>query len=297
MHKCSALLLILVIMLSSLYIVKSSFTQSVKPTVPEFTLKFVKYPYDVAPTTTIDPYTGKTITIQEGYRVENSSIEVIIKNQPFSPYKSSNGNYVRLSYNISIKGHYSDDWKYYPDAYWKIPLVASQGDYTVISFGSNYNESDPYSYRWDVPDSGQVDVRVEALIGYYNETVSLYPIPGGEFHFLNFVGESSGWSNTQTLNINDGSITTNPSTTPSSSPTSTALPSQNPTAISQQPSPQSNTLLSLDWEQVAIILLCAAVVVLVLTLVFSRRRRAKQTKWQSSASVPQELLRVLRLCP
>ena len=283
MGKCIVLLIILIFILSGLFVVKPSFAQTTKPAVPEFTLKFVEYPYDVAPTTTIDPYTGNTTTTQAGYHVENSSIQLIIKNQPFSPYKGSNDNYVLFSYNISIKGHYSNDWKYYPDAYWKIPLVASKSDYTVISFGLTYNESDPYTYRWDVPDGGQVDFCVEALIGYYNETVALYPIPGGEFHFFNFIGESSGWSDIQTLNISDGSIITSPRTTSSSSPIPTALPSPSPTATPEQASTQSGVLFGFNWEQIAIILLGVVVVVLALTLVLSRRKSVKPPAKPSNA--------------
>ena len=60
-----------------------------KPSVPEFSVRIVAYPYDVPPetTTTIDEYTGKeTTTTQPGYHVENKSIEITIKNQPFTPY-------------------------------------------------------------------------------------------------------------------------------------------------------------------------------------------------------------------
>jgi hypothetical protein len=210
MHKIITLLFMLSTLLS-LITINLSFAQFSKPTVPEFTLNVVEHPYNVAPITTIDPYTGKTVITQAEYNVENTSIQIVIKNQPFTPY-NSNGEYIVLSYNVSLKGHYDDSWKYYPNAYWKIPLIASKSDYTVISFGSDYNESDPYSYQWDVPDSGKVDFRVEALIGYYNETITLYPIPGGEFHNFQFIGESSGWSNTQTLTIDNSQI---PTPTPS----------------------------------------------------------------------------------
>ena len=67
----------------------------------------------------------------------------------------------------------------------------------------------------NIPDSGKVDFSVEALTGYYNDTVSRYPVPGGEFHTLTFIGESSGWSSIQTIDIpaTSNSITPIPSPT------------------------------------------------------------------------------------
>ena len=84
-------------------------------------------------TTTVDQYTGKeTTTTIPGYRVENKSIEITIKNQPFTPYNLSQYtvNYrdrddfsriresatinqtktVNFYYNIEVKGHYGDTW-------------------------------------------------------------------------------------------------------------------------------------------------------------------------------------------
>jgi hypothetical protein len=61
-----------------------------KPSVPQInSIKFVDSSYDVPPssTTTVDQYTGKeTTTTKPGYHVEQTSIEVTIKNQPFTPY-------------------------------------------------------------------------------------------------------------------------------------------------------------------------------------------------------------------
>ena len=72
MGKVVCLLLILIITLSTgSLIIKPASAQSIpKPSVPEFSLKYVDNSYNVAPTTTIDPYTGKTTTIQ-GYHVDN----------------------------------------------------------------------------------------------------------------------------------------------------------------------------------------------------------------------------------
>ena len=81
------------------------------PTVPEFTLNLVLSEYNK---TIIDPGTGIKTT------VNNSTIEVIVKNQPFSPYNYSwtflgyrntveNGS-TSLGYDVQAKEHYSQNW-------------------------------------------------------------------------------------------------------------------------------------------------------------------------------------------
>ena len=87
-----ALLLVLVLATSSIIIVKPAFAESPKPSVPEFSLKYIDLSYDVPPTYGIDQYTGKTVITQDGYRVDNRSIQFTIKNQPFTPYMDSSGN-------------------------------------------------------------------------------------------------------------------------------------------------------------------------------------------------------------
>ena len=84
-----ALALILLTAMSSLSLimVKPANAQStLKPYVPEFTLKYLDNSYDVPPTYGTDPYTGNNVTTQAGYHVQNESVEVIIKNQPFTSY-------------------------------------------------------------------------------------------------------------------------------------------------------------------------------------------------------------------
>ena len=162
--------------------------------------------------------TGETIIASSGYREENKTIQVAIKNQPFTSYKTSDGNYVNLCYNISVKPHYSDEWQYYPVMYSQIPLTATKDDYTVTAFGSNqipYTtdsgeiKGNFYGFGLYLPDEGQFDFRVEALIGYYTSAPVFFGVPGGPYYEYTFFGESSGWSNIQTITINKDLTTTN----------------------------------------------------------------------------------------
>ncbi|MCL2476922.1 hypothetical protein [Candidatus Bathycorpusculum sp.] len=272
-----------------------------KPSVPQFSLKFVSHPYDVDPTYTTNPYTGETIINYPGYHVKNKSIEVTIKNQPFSPYKTSDNNYVALCYNISVKPHYSDDWAYYPRMYSQIPLTASKGDYTITAFGSDIrlfeegNEiksESQYSFNINLPDSGQLDFRVEALIGYYTSARDYLPVPGGPYYTYTFFGESSGWSNIQTITLSAEPTATN---TPPPSSTTAIGASQNSTTPIDQPDTPSDSLFDLSWEQTTIILLTTIIVVLVVALVLSQRRVAKQSMHSPSSSVPHNIQTIL-LC-
>jgi hypothetical protein len=100
--------------------------------------------------------------------------------------------------------------------YGHIPLVAVKGDYTVVTFGPNAYHyvggefvSTPYYLYLSIPDSGQLDFRVEALTGYYT-TFAIPGLPGGTGYIYTFFGESSGWSEIQTITMSDGSIVINP---------------------------------------------------------------------------------------
>jgi len=123
--KTSAVFLTLIIVMSclTLLIVRPASAQSTpKPSVPEFTLKYVDHSYDVPPTYGIDPYTGKKVVTKEGHHVENKSIEVTIKNQPLSPNNEANGFFTHLYYNFRYKGHYANDWIYSPEISYKSKL-------------------------------------------------------------------------------------------------------------------------------------------------------------------------------
>jgi hypothetical protein len=160
-----------------------------KPSVPEFTVKAVAHPYDVPTTYSTDLYTGETIT-HEGYHVENKSIEVWIKNMPFTPYNDTDGHEVNLYYSVRVKGHFGEDWGT-PSTYSesdsaeRIPQLNSE--YTVLSLANYYNPK------------AKADYQVEAIVGHFY--TAYYP-PGHaiQFPYTAFqVDGTSGWSNTQTL--------------------------------------------------------------------------------------------------
>ena len=180
-------LLLLTILVCGLSFQISYVSGTSTPSVPEFTVELVAYPYDVPPVTTtkIDQYTGEeTVKTTPGYHVENRSIEIVIKNQPFTPYTDEEDNDINLYYNVRVKGHFGEDWK---------ELIENGGqsssEYTVFSLSAEY------------PDGAQVDFQVESLVGYFRtEWRSLVPVG------TTFIGKKSGWSNTQTITISEENV-------------------------------------------------------------------------------------------
>jgi hypothetical protein len=270
MRKYVGLMLIAVLALSNLIIIKPVNSEITKPSVPEFTLRLAIHPYDVAPMTTIDPYTGKSVITQAGYHVENKSIEVIINNQPFIPYEDLTSNNITLMYNIRWKGHFGNSWNYYAG---EAATKDNTRDYvhasgsidTIVVGGLSWNEeSVGYNFFIDVSSEGsqggQVDFQVKALLGYSNQVYAGDMIPLGATYYYNFTGAETDWSNTQTMNISDGSI---------------SMSSPQPTTTPDTSSTQSVSQLSLDWIQIATVALLVAIAVLLALVAIFLYRRSK----------------------
>ncbi len=223
----------------SLLTIKPANAQSLPtPAVPEFSVAYVNSSYYVPLTYnySTNPYTGQQVTTtQGGYYVENQTINVTIKNQPFTPI-TMDGNTTQLYYVIRWKGHFEnwtsdDDFNdinynsngnnFYDNSNYGIQT--SNADYTVITY--------PLETIGSVPNGGQVDFQVKAQAGY---TFTYYgghiqPI-GIDYHYV----AQSDWSNTQTLTINYNSNSTSStySPSPTQSPNTTPLvPELSPATI------------------------------------------------------------------
>ena len=201
-----------------------------QPSVPEFTVVQVDRSYDVPVKVTYstDPLTGEQIThTSGGYHVENITIDVIVKNQPFTS-TNIDGNATQLFYAIRWKGHFENwadtyylsgiDYNYYLNTY---GVKSSNSDYTVKTY--------ILAPLGDFPNHGQVDFQVKAQIGYsflyFGEHPPIMPI-GTNFESV----EESDWSNTQTITISESQTQTpSPATTPSTaSPAPASTPYNEP---------------------------------------------------------------------
>jgi hypothetical protein len=203
MSKRLALLLIAILAVSSLIMVESAFAQSItKPSVPEFTVKLVKHSYDVPTTYSIDKYTGENVT-HPGYRVENKTMEISIKNPP-----TFYGENYTLYYNVRVKGHFDfeNSWVelyYYSDSSSGNLPPKTDSQYTVLSFPADYSPN------------AQVDFQVEAVLvhsyerrAYSDDWLAQHPLaevmqPGlKDLYVREFdIAGTSDWSDTQTLTI------------------------------------------------------------------------------------------------
>jgi hypothetical protein len=180
MSKAKAVILIAVLVLSSLVMVEAVFAQSIpKPSVPEFTLKYVEDSSDV-----------------------HNTIEVSVKNQQFTSDVDNMRYPLQLCYNIRAKRRSDTIWVNFSR------LEASDSEYTY------------YTSRWGsrIADD-KVDFQVQAVIGYFESRHSPdAPYYFGWYEVFVLVG-SSGWSATQTLDIEEVyAPSPEPTSTPYSEP-------------------------------------------------------------------------------
>jgi hypothetical protein len=198
--KTVALILTLIIAMSclTLLVVKPSSAQSTTtPVVPNFTAQYTVNTINVEPTYTTNPYTGQNETAGTNYSYENKSIEVIITNQPFNnyPVKSDGITYwVNLYYDVRYKGHFSTNWIDPGPGGYYIAYPGTQNT-TVLLYTTNPS---PEQEAKSIPSSGQIDVQVQAFIGYPYTVIN-----NGEVWNQSevFNGAGSGWSNIQTVTI------------------------------------------------------------------------------------------------
>lgn len=260
MDKRTDLLLIVILAASSLIAVEATQALISKPFVPVFTLKYVDYSYDVPSTIhyEIDPYTGKEVKVgEDGYHVDNRSVEITIKNQPV------NKDY-HLYFNVRSKGYFGENW-YDFFTYSLIDRISENVNYTLRSdylstYGPEQSDSE-YTLisipKGAFPQNSKIDFQVQALLAqetkYYYPYHSEWVTWGGEYVPTVAFVDVSEWSETQTVDLD-----WNPST-------------------NQPGAAESGIALSFNWEQITIVVLLVAVVLLSIAVVYFRRKSAKRT--------------------
>jgi hypothetical protein len=86
-----------------------------------------------------------------------------------------------------------------------------------------------YEDNGNLPSEGQIDIRVQALIGYpeihsTSDHLDLY----NQFAFFSFNGTTSDWSNMQTVNIPDDAVSAYNSQGTTPTPSTTTAPTPTP---------------------------------------------------------------------
>jgi hypothetical protein len=162
----------------------------------------------------------------------NNDLNVIITNQPFTPFVGTviiqNANVsqpVSLYYNVQVKGHSDDNWT---DIYSWGPdyPTQSKSNYTVFMYSLGKGP-----IFGNLSYSSQVYIQVQAMVGHWNYQQVFPPInPHFPFPYeWTFYGTFGNWSQTQTINLENGATSTSlpsPATTstPFSSPTVPEFP-------------------------------------------------------------------------
>jgi hypothetical protein len=274
--KAFAFFLMLIIVMSclTLLLVKPASAQTIpKPSVPEFTAKLVDRSYNVPATTAIDPYTGQTIN-NPAHRVENYTIDLTIKNQPYTPVVAENGVNTDFVYQVQVKGHFATDWiPMYP--FGEGPKM-SNTDYTVITYLLLLSGDSYYLTSHDstmpstntitgLPPNASIDFQIEALSGYWTRTI--------QFASQHFEAQESGWSPTQTVSLPASSVSPTQTSPTSSTPTTTSTPTSTPTTPDTSGNPTNLITLPLEGF-VIIVVVVVSLAVALSVLLYTRHRKA-----------------------
>lgn len=301
MRKAITVALVVVLAVSGMLGFESSSAQlTSKPSAPEFTVSYVDYSYDVPPTYHIDEFTGRNVSNNNGYRVDQQSVLFKIKNQPFSSYNDSSGNVINRYFNFRYRGHFGTEWRYYPFSeggggtvrygctFYSFtdeePQISqSTSDYTEKSFTLSF------LFGENKPSIGNpVDFQVQAIVGHID-----YAGDG----YYTFVGSQGDWSPIETLIIGTNEVTVTASASPvpqsrndtiraadtpilTADPTAVATvePTINPTESSpSQQGIQAFATAEFDWQTVTIAILALAVAVSV-TVIVAQQRQLKSLK-------------------
>jgi hypothetical protein len=243
-----------------------------KPSVPEFTARYVERSNDVAPTYTFDPFTGKNVISQQGYRGVNRTIEISIKNPPFTPNTLPNGTTISLFYDVRSKPQFGNTWNSEENTPMSVNVAASNSEYTIISY-----DLSTYVYG-NLEYGDNIDFQVRSRIGF------MYPnIFNGYFYQAVVDGD---WSGTQTITISTPA-TSYPFAT--AVPTSSEVPAQSPTATSPA-SIDNGSSFNLNSEQTALVIAFVMIAVLAIALIAMWHKKQQQAPKIESGSTNRKFL-------
>jgi hypothetical protein len=256
---------ILVFILATVLATVGLVSATSKPSVPEFSLKLVSSEYTIPPVCTIDPYTGENIT-HPSVHVSNKSVEVSIRNQhPVLALENAS-----LYYNVRVKGHFEDTWtELYSYESPSPGLITSSG---TLPPESNSEYTTLYYPVDGFANNTQLDFQVKAFIGDYttSEPASHSPFVPPTTSFGVIAGTDSGWSDTQTISLNETPTAGFPDT---SQPSSTSpSESQNPVEPLSQSGAKVVGWLGLDWILVATLGVIAVFIAFIVLFLHKKRR-------------------------
>jgi hypothetical protein len=208
------------------------------------------------PIYTTNPYTGESAQIAQGYWIPDGTIEITIKNRPFTSYTDKNGNYISVYYTVFVKTE-STLWSQYTSP--KHTVYQSDSDCTIITF--TYGSGKPNTLApdnlWILKEGEVRNFRVQAVTGYFS----------GD----SFEGEGSEWVEfTVTIPKSDdsGSLFSPDVSKPSG-------PSVSYNTPQKKPSQQSNLIMIL-------ILSVCIIAILIVVIAYQYKQRKTQPTTQTN---------------
>ena len=274
-NKSFSLLLIVLLAVSSLIMAKPAFAQPVPtpsftgtpPSVPIFTVQLGGPSINVPTTYSLNSNTGQVVA-QIGYTNEYSYVVITIKNQPFTPFNDSQGNPISFYYNVQINtsNETGGGWLDIYQAYNGCPTQSTDSDYTNLSIGIE-GQMGVLSLA-----GFYLHIQVEANIGYIGREV----VSSSSGQFLGvpyvFVGDTSGWSNTETVTV-PANMPLSASPAPASS-TSTLTPSPTLMSVSSASCASSSLITNIALVVIAILL----AIIIFLLLYFRKQKPVKSSQ-------------------
>jgi hypothetical protein len=224
-----------------------------KLSIPEFTVTYADVSYDVPASTSIDPFTGKTIE-NPVYHVENRTVQFVINGETIT---FSNGH---LYYIIRMKGSFSDDWS-------NVSRIRADSNSSVMTilFSSSGTQGELY-YRdnsFYLPPAGQADFQVQAQV--WGEVMAEKTLTNPFGGSIDTLFAASDWSNTQTITIGANSVE-GPDPT-EVSPDETSVPNQPLDAQS------AVTESGLGWAEISLFIALGIIALLTVALIYTRKNK------------------------
>lgn len=214
----SILILIMAISSLSLTVVKPVCAQTMPtPSVPTFTVTLTNASYSVPPTYYTDPQTGANIT-KPGYFVNEENLTFTIQNQPNVTFYVVRWTTPYMTAWNYIEGYYEGDamnatLERSSGSTTNWVLTGTYGTFPIYVNGSLagtvYGYSFPFgSQSLNFESGAKIEFQVQASNGSPSYVSTIL-----EEHF-SIIGETSDWSNTQTITIPAGSASASTSPSP-----------------------------------------------------------------------------------
>lgn len=254
------------------------------------------------PVTITDSYTGDVTHSSPGYYTCNGSIDITLKNRPFTVYIDKNGNYIGRYYTFFYKDANTQWSENFPRSLEPYAEYQSVSTNTVVTF--KYGKAGDISYA---KENMAIDFRIQAVEGHYSSRYEAIEYPSGipwrrtypavydgigsKYAEFSIKIPPSNKPGTSKLDIQVSTITPsktndNTQTTPETiEPSQTALTDPFPTTQNQNNSPLPNLLQS--YRAIIFVTICIVIIPIVIVAYLNKQQKANP-KFTDQNIRPQE---------